>query len=122
MCARAKISSQVEYRKRYESSIMQAFFPPEAEWGSQRVRRTASAPNGMSDHDCAAWRDRLRGTLPKHSVHNERFEPFRRDQSGSGYHHGHTWTITFSRKTADASAGQVDLLMWGQPALPIGTP
>ena len=82
--------------------------------------RPASPLNGEHAEGGEPWLALLERTLTGHPVYAERFT--RRDGHLWRYadDQGQEWTVTFDLDTADASAGQVGLFVWGHPAFPVG--
>lgn len=64
------------------------------------------------------WLDTLRVALTTHPILGERFETLGDDLFRYEDEHGRRWTVTFDRKTADVSGGQIGLFVWGHPAFP----
>lgn len=73
---------------------------------------------GEHDPDGYDWLQILRNTLTSHPVIGGRFSALSDDLWHYTDERGHTWTITFDRNIADASAGAVGLFVWGHPAFP----
>lgn len=65
-----------------------------------------------------AWLDRLRDTLTGHPIVGRRFTDLGDGRWTYEDTRGTSWTVTFDRDVADASAGAVGLFVWGHPAFP----
>lgn len=89
--------------------------PPPSGWPQRPTRRRIQC---FETADGTDWLDTLRETLTSHPVYSERFQPLEDGLWRYEDHRGHTCTVTFDRKVADASAGQVGLFVWGHPAFP----
>lgn len=83
--------------------------------------RPASPLNGEHADAGESWLALLERTLTSHPIYGERFTRLDGHLWRYADDQGQEWTVTFDLDTADTSAGQVGLFVWGHPAFPVRT-
>jgi ERCC4-related helicase len=80
--------------------------------------RPASPLAGEHAEGGESWLEVLERSLTGHPVYGERFQRLDGRLWRYAGDRGEEWAVTFDLETADASAGQIGLFVWGHPAFP----